>query len=136
MQKSNRPSYINWLIFIEVFIAILGLATGFSLLSDPSGQSIGLDVLKDQIPFQSFTLLGLWFIGPYGILPLFLAYGFIKGRLWVWKPAVFLGIVEIIWVIIQIPMVGRSYLQLFIGLIATASLYLLYHPLTQEYLKD
>jgi len=95
-----------------------------------------LDVLKDKIPFQNFTLLGLWFIGPYGIFPLFLAYGFSKGRLWVWKPAVFLGVVEIIWVIIQIPMVGRSYLQLFIGLVATTSLYLLYHPSTQEYLKD
>ena len=48
----KRPKAIKVIIMIELFIAILGLATGLSLISDPSGKAIGLDVLKNQIPFQ------------------------------------------------------------------------------------
>ena len=71
--KMTKPSAIYGLIILELIIAILGLASGFGLLADPSGKAMGLDVVKDKIPFQNLTLLGLWFIGPYGILPASLA---------------------------------------------------------------
>jgi hypothetical protein len=135
MNKRNKPSAIKVIIIIELFIAILGLATGFSLLSDPSGKAIGLDVLKDQIPFQNLALLGLWFVGPYGILPALLAYGLYTGKNWSWKPALYLAIIEVVWVLVQIPMVGRSYMQAVIGGIAIASIYFLYRPAVQEYLN-
>ena len=51
----KRPTAIKVLIIIELFIAVLGLATGLSLLSDPSGKALGLDVLKDKIPFQNLS---------------------------------------------------------------------------------
>ena len=129
-----RPSAIKALIIIEAFIAILGLASGASLLADPSGKGMGLDIVKDKIPFLNFTLLGLWFIGPYGLLPAYLAFSFYKGKIWVWKPAMYLATVEVIWVIVQIPMVGRSILQAVIGAIALVTLYLLYRPSVWEYL--
>jgi hypothetical protein len=135
MKKRNIPSAIKVLIIIELFIAILGLATGLSLLSDPSGKAIGLDVLKDQIPFQNLFLLGLWFVGPYGFLPALLAYGIYIGENWAWEPALYLAIIEVVWVIVQIPMVGRSYLQAVIGFIAIATIYFLYRPSVQEYLN-
>lgn len=50
-----EPSAICGLIFLELIIAILGIASGFSLLSDPSGKGMGLDVVKDKIPFQSLA---------------------------------------------------------------------------------
>ena len=129
----KRPTAIKVLIIIELFIAILGLATGLSLLSDPSGKALGLDVLKDKIPFQNFTLLGLWFVGPYGLLPALLAYGLYTGKNWAWKPALYLAIIEVVWVLVQIPMVGRSYLQAVIGFIAIATIYFLYRPSVQEF---
>jgi hypothetical protein len=135
MSKMSRPTSVKLLIFIELFIAVLGLATGVNLLSDPSGVSIGLDVLKDKIPFQNLALLGLWFVGPYGVLPAALGYGFSRGKQWAWKPALGLAIVLIIWVLIQIPMVGRSYLQLVFGLIALLTIFLLYRPNTLEYIS-
>jgi hypothetical protein len=131
----QRPMEVKVIIFIELFIALLGFATGFSLLSDPSGKAIGLDVLKDNIPFQNLALLGLWFVGPYGILPTVLGYGLFQGKKWAWKPALYLAVVEVIWVIVQIPMVGRSYLQAMIGLIALVTIYLLYRPTTLEYIS-
>ena len=131
----KRPTAIKVLIIIELFIAMLGLASGLSLLSDPSGKALGLDVIKDQIPFQNLTLLGLWFVGPYGLLPVLLAYGLYTGKNWAWKPALYLAIIEVVWVIVQIPMVGRSYLQAVIGFITIATINFLYRPSVQEYLN-
>jgi hypothetical protein len=131
----SRPSALKVLIVIELFIAVLGIVSGIGLLSDPTGKRMGLDVVKDKIPFQNLTLLGLWFIGPYGLLPGALAYGFYGGKLWAWKPSFYLAIIEVIWVIVQIPMVGRSILQAVIGLIALVTIYFLYRPSVLEYLK-
>jgi hypothetical protein len=64
-----------------------------------------------------------------------LGYGLFQGKKWAWKPALYLAVVEVIWVIVQIPMVGRSYLQAVIGLIALATIYLLYRPTTLEYIS-
>ena len=136
MNKKKRPSAIKVLIIIELFIALLGLATGLSLISDPSGKAIGLDIFKDKIPFQNLTLLGLWFVGPYGLLPVLIAYGVYTGKLWVWKPSLYLAIIEVVWVLVQISMVGRSYLQAVIGFIAIATIYFLYRPSVQEYLNS
>ena len=95
---------------------------------------MGLDVVKDMIPFQNLTLLGLWFLGPYGILPLVIVYGVWNGESWAYRPAILLSLVEVVWVIIQIPMVGFSYLQVVIGGIALLTLYFLYRSDTKVYL--
>jgi hypothetical protein len=130
-----KPYTIYGLIALELIIAILGIASGIGLLSDPSGKGMGLDVIKDKIPFQNLTLLGLWFIGPYGLLPAALAFGFWTEKNWAWKPALILAIIEIIWVIVQIPMVGLSILQGVIGLIAFLTIYFLYRPTVKNYLN-
>jgi hypothetical protein len=129
-----KPSAIYGLIILELIIAILGIASGYSLLSDPSGKGLGLDVVRDRIPFQNLTLLGLWFVGPYGVLPASLAFGLWTGRDWAWRPALILAVIEVIWVIVQIPMVGPSVLQAFIGSIALLTIYLLYRPSVKNYL--
>ena len=133
--RMGKPSAIKVLIIIEIFIAILGLASGISLIADPSGKGMGLDSVKDKIPFQNLFLLGLWFVGPYGILPAVLAYGFYTEKPWTWKPALYLAVIEVVWVLVQIPMVGPSILQAFIGFIAVLTIYLLYRPLVLEYAR-
>ena len=131
-----KPSALKVLIIIELFIAVLGVVSGIGLISDPSGKGMGLDVVKDKIPFQSLTLLGLWFMGPYGVLPGVLAYGFYRGKRWAWKPALVLAVVEVAWVLVQIPMVGRSVLQAVIGFIAVATIFFLYRPSVLDYLEE
>ncbi len=128
-----KPSTIYGLIILELIIAILGIASGFNLLSDPSGKGLGLDVVKDKIPFKNLTLLGLWFVGPYGVLPVSLAYGLWTEKHWAWKPALILAIIEVIWVIVQIPMVGLSIFQGIIGFIALLTIYFLYRPSVKNY---
>ena len=60
------------------------------------------------------------------MLPAAPAYGFYEGRLWAGKPALYLAIIEVIWVLVQLSMVGLSVLQGVIGSIAVASIYFLY----------
>jgi len=135
MSERKRPLSIKVLIIIKLFIAISSIATGLVLFLDPSGKSMGLDIILDKIPFQSFILLGLWFIGPYGLLPATLAYGFYRGNLWVWRPSLLLAVVEVIWIIVQIPMFGLSALHVIFGSIGLASIYFLYRPSVMEYLN-
>ena len=131
----KRPLSIKILILIKLFIAISSIATGLMLFSDPSGKSMGLDIFLEVIPFQSFIILGLWFIGPYGLLPATLAYGLYRGNLWAWKPALLLAVVEVIWIIVQIPMFGLGTLHLIFGSIGLTSIYLVYRPSVREYLN-
>ena len=135
MSERKRPLAIKILIIIKLFIAISSIATGLMLFSDPSGKSMGMDIFLDKIPFQSFILLGLWFVGPYGLLPATLAYGLYRGNLWVWRPSLILAVVEVIWIIVQIPMFGLGALHLIFGSIGLASIYLLYRPSVWEYLN-
>ena len=130
----RKPSPVIGIIVMELIIAILGVASGINLLADPSGKGLGLDIIKDKIPFQNLTLLGLWFVGPYGLLPASLALGFWMVKHWAWTPALILAIIELIWVLVQIPMVGPSILQGIIGAIALATIYLLYRPTVKRYL--
>ncbi|UCD43906.1 MAG: hypothetical protein JSV27_07065 [Candidatus Bathyarchaeota archaeon] len=117
MSERKRPLSIKILIVIKLFIAISSTAKRLMLFSDPSGISMGLDIFLDKIPFQSFILLGPWFIGPYGLLPAALAYGLYRGYLWVWRPSLLLAVVEVIWIIVQIPLFGGlGALQLFFWL--------------------
>ena len=131
----KRPLSIKILIIIKLFIAISGIATGLMLFSDPSGRRMGMDIFLDKIPFQSFILLGLWFIGPYGLLPATLAYGLYRGNQWAWRPSLLLAVVEVIWIIVQIPMFGFGVLHLIFGSIGVASIYLVYRPSVMEYLN-
>jgi hypothetical protein len=50
-----KPSAIYGLIILELIIAILGIASGFSMLSDPSGKGMGLDAIKEKIPFKNLA---------------------------------------------------------------------------------
>jgi hypothetical protein len=52
-KKMSKPSAIYGLIVLELIIAILGLASGFGLLSDPSGKQWGWTLLR--IRYRSRT---------------------------------------------------------------------------------
>jgi hypothetical protein len=135
MTKLSRPVTVRAIIIIELFIAVSSIATGIVLFSDPSGKSMGLDIFLDKIPFQSFILLGLWFVGPYGLFPAILAYGLYRSYRWVWRPSLLLAVVEVVWILVQIPMFGLGVLHVIFGSIGLVSIYLLYRPSVLECLN-
>ena len=128
-----RPLGVIVLIVLELFIGILGIASGLNLLADPSGRSLGLDSIIDKIPLNDFILLGFWFLFAYGGFPILLALGFWNKWSWSWRGALILAFIELIWVTGQVYWVGVSVLQAAIGAIALVTIYFLYRSTVKTY---
>ncbi len=119
--KKRRPAALKALVGIEMFFAIVGLASGLSLLSSPSGAGLGLsrDLLKNA-PVSDYTLVGLFFVIVSGVLPILAAYGLIAkrrwrwtdplnkwtGQNWAWTLTTALGIILILWIVVELVFVG------------------------------
>jgi hypothetical protein len=55
----RRPYGLIVIVILELFVGVLGIATGSNLLADPSGKGVGLDVV---LPLFSVILLS-WALG-------------------------------------------------------------------------
>lgn len=128
-----RPSGLKAIIILELFVGILGMATGSTLLADPSGKSVGLDVALHRLPLSDFTLLGASLFLVYGVLPVLLALGLWIGRRWAWTAALVLAFLEIVWVVEQTYWVALYLWQGIIGTIAVATIFLLYRTSVKAY---
>ena len=117
----ERPSGAKVVIILELFVAFLGIASGLNLLVDPSGRSMGLNVVLHLLPLSDFTLLGVWLFSVYGVLPILLSLGLWMGRILAWRGALILAGVEIIWVTGQTYWVGLHVLQGIIGAVAVTT---------------
>jgi hypothetical protein len=121
------------LLLILSFGAIYG---GISLIFDSSGASLHLKIDEYfNYPFEDFTLPGFFLFILFGIMPLLLIYPLIKKpklpwanvfniykkRHWSWTYSLYLGIILVIWVDMQILMIGYyAFIQIFYSLFGLA----------------
>ncbi len=119
--RMSRPGALKALVVIEVVFAIVGFMSGYGLLSSPSGEGIGLsqDLLEDA-PVGDYTLVGLWFVAFYGVLPILAAYGLWSrkrwswtdplnawtGQNWAWTLTTALGVILLLWIGLELVFVG------------------------------
>ncbi len=104
-------------------LLLLGLnavAGGFVLIVDPTGSTMGLPVDRLQgSPFSSFLVPGLVLFLVLGVYPQVVAYGLWTRRRWSWRAALLVVPAVIVWLAVQILVVGyqaRPPLQLAVGL--------------------
>jgi len=77
--KRSIPTYI--LMFLIAFQVISAVPAGWALISDPSGTKLGLPrILLNQSPFNNFLIPGLFLFFILGLLPLFILYGLITKK--------------------------------------------------------
>ncbi|NAY91338.1 hypothetical protein GTQ34_05345 [Muricauda sp. JGD-17] len=116
--KRTISSYL--LIALLIFLAIGAIPSGFSLVMDPSGESIGFPPeLLDQLqrsPFKDFLIPGFFLITLFGIFPLLAVYGLIvrkekkwmqkmnpyKDQHWSWTFSYYSGLLLILWINMQL----------------------------------
>ncbi len=113
-----------WALVVSVlFLAFGGLYGGLSMLRDPSGASLGMDVVLPRIPVPNYVLPGIFLVVVMGLMPLGLVYGLLarptppwaatiarlSGHHWAWTGALVLGIVLVIWLAVQAWMIGFSW---------------------------
>jgi len=134
--KTDRPLGVMVLTILELFIGILGIPTGDIMLMDPTGRTLGLDILLDYIPMHDFTLVGAWLLSAFGVLPILIALGLWTRKRLAWTTALVLAVVELIWIAGQILLLYRAGFSVWQGIIAAialATIYFLYRPTVKAY---
>lgn len=116
----ERPLAFWILLLWLVFLAFGGLYGGIAMLLDPSGASMGVDILLPILPVLDFTLPGLFLFFGMGLAPLVLVFGLFarpnwlwadalsrwSGHHWAWTGTLVLGLLLLIWLAVQAMMIG------------------------------
>jgi len=103
----KHPLGVKALIPVQIVLALLAIPSGALLLYSPTGEAIGaqtvLPHLTQQLPFlKDFTVVGIFLIVVYGLLPLALVYGLWTGRKLGWTLTLLLGVTEIPWIAAEV----------------------------------
>jgi hypothetical protein len=138
---------------LEVILAFLGLASGITFLVDPSGKAHGMDTtLLATTPIRAFTLVGLFFVTCYGILPVLATVGLWKlprwrradavnswtGQNWAWTATAATGVILIVWIALEVMLIGSPngfprFLQVMMALMGIVILALAILPRVRAY---
>jgi len=120
--KMRRPPAIVVMIALLAILAFLGFFSGFSFITDPSGGSHGMDtsILEGNTPIEDFMPVGVFFVLAYGFLPVAAIVGLWKqprarwtdafnkwtGQNWAWSATLATGVLLIIWIAVEVAMIG------------------------------
>lgn len=105
--QKNRPITLYLLLFVLIFQGFSGIYGGLMLMIDPGGTLLNIPVrLLDNTPFSDFLIPGLILFVILGIAPLIAVYPLWKpaGRGWFF--ALLIGLALIIWISVQILLIG------------------------------
>jgi len=104
---SARPISVYVLIILITLQGISGLFGGVLLIIDPSGESLNLPInLLKKTPFQNYLIPGLILFNILGIIPLIILNGLWKNRCWAWYGSLIVGVALIIWIFVEVLMIG------------------------------
>lgn len=119
----KTPVSVFLLAFLLIFTGIGGIYGGYSLTMATDGSKMGMstEILANS-PFNSFLIPGIILLIFNGILPLLIAWGlFVKPpwqwpelfnlyhkQHWCWTFSLYYGFILIIWINVQIIMLGFS----------------------------
>ncbi|MFZ5809540.1 MAG: hypothetical protein ACOY16_09705 [Chloroflexota bacterium] len=116
----KRPLALWIVILWLVFLAFGGLYGGIAMLLDPSGASMGVDVLLPLLPVPDFILPGLFLLSLMGLFPLVLVFGLLarpnwswadalsrwSSHYWAWTGTLVLGLLLLLWLTVQAMLIG------------------------------
>lgn len=104
-----RPISFHLLAAAVLLQGLSGISGGIALVADPSGAVLGLPVtlLADSL-FRDYLFPGLILFGVLGILSLIVAWALWRRLPWSFYGSAFVGIALVVWIIVQILMIGYS----------------------------
>jgi len=86
---------------------VSGLAGGYGLVADPSGEAVGLPLAwLGQTPFSDYFVPGLILLTVLGVFPLIVAWSLWRRRPWARRGALVVGAALLIWIVVEIVMIG------------------------------
>jgi FtsH-binding integral membrane protein len=123
-----------------VFQGLSGLLGGVGLVFDPTGESLQIPVSwLENSPFDDYLIPGLILLIVLSFFPLVVFYGLLKKWSWSLLAAFMVGTALIIWIGVQILIIGyhpQPPLQLIYGLLGLSILVLALLPSVRRFYKD
>jgi FtsH-binding integral membrane protein len=123
-----------------VFQGLSGLLGGVGLVFDPTGESLQIPVSwLENSPFDDYLIPGLILLIVLSFFPLVVFYGLLKKWSWSLLAAFMVGAALIIWIGVQILIIGyhpQPPLQLIYGLLGLSILVLALLPSVRRFYKD
>jgi hypothetical protein len=119
--QKTRPITVYVLMATLLFQAVSAIGGGYGLVADPSGAGMQMPLeLLAGSPFNDYFIPGLILLVVLGIGPLVVLYGLWTRRAWGWYGAILVGLALMIWIVVQIALLGYMAwppLQLVYGLL-------------------
>lgn len=134
---STRPALRYLLTAALLFQGVSGVAGGIALVSDPTGGLLGLPLgWLVGSPFSDYFIPGMVLLVGLGIFPLLVVYGLQRRRSWAWPAALLVGLALLIWIGVEMLVIGyhpEPPLQLIYGLLGLVLLVLALLPPVRRY---
>ncbi len=132
------PKSFYLLLVLILFQGASGLFGGAALVLDPSGELLDmpLDMLVGT-PFETYFIPGMILLLVLGVFPLVVFYGLWQRKRWAWWGALLVSIALIIWIGVEIAIVGYHSdppLQLIYGILGVVLLILTQLPAVRFFL--
>lgn len=126
--QSTYPIALYVLMAAVLIQGLSGIAGGYGLMADPSGASlqIPLEWLEGS-PFPDYRIPGIVLFFVLGLAPLVVFFGLWRRAYWGWLGALLLGIALLIWIGVEIVVIGyqpQPPLQLIYGILGVIILVL------------
>jgi hypothetical protein len=107
---------------------------------DPSGESLSIPIewLEGSF-FDNYAIPGIILFFVLGIVPLVTFFGLLRERYWAWLTALIIGIALIIWIIVEILVIGyktQPPLQLIYGITGILIIIISVLPGVKKYYKQ
>lgn len=95
------------LLILVAFQGLSGLAGEFGLISDPTGEALGIPLeWLDNTLFETYFIPGVILFIVLGIFPMICYAGLWKEKTWVITGSFITGIALMIWIAVEIFMIG------------------------------
>lgn len=119
----GRRWALGGLVGALLLLAAGGFYGGLSMLLDPTGEAMGVNVVLPQLPVSSFAWPGAFLLVFMGLVPLALAYALVarpswrwgtalarwSGHHWAWAGTVALGVLLGVWLAVQGWLIGFAW---------------------------
>lgn len=145
----KKPLLLHLLIFLVFFQALSGLAGGIALTFSPNGDAIQMPLsMLENTPFNNFLIPGLFLLIFLGLFPSLLCYAMLKEPNWnwatklnvykkhhfLWAYSLYLGLILILWINIQMYIVGGgNILQFIYGILGALIVIVALSPQVMDY---
>ena len=136
-RDNRRPRWAYLLLACLVFLGSGAIYGGVSFILDPTGGILGIpsEWIQDS-PFGSYLIPGVFLLIVLGFGSFVTAFGIARCRLWAWPFGLALGIITVLWIVIQYGVIQQYFfLQPVIAGVGTAIIALLLIPSMRRYYR-